>query len=122
MIFDEESASDAQKFLAPPKRRILETKSTPKFLKQKSPNKNWGCRKIKSQKCLKRVFPKFHADWSHVRGVNGHSKFEKKRFRRRKFQNKMKMKLPPNPKILSKKTQPLLFLAPHTGHSVLIEK
>ena len=26
MIFDEESASDAQKFLAPPKRRILEKK------------------------------------------------------------------------------------------------
>jgi|OM-RGC.v1.036370587 hypothetical protein len=24
MIFDEESASDAQKFLAPPKRRVLE--------------------------------------------------------------------------------------------------
>ena len=26
-IFDEESASDAQKFLAPPKRRILEKKN-----------------------------------------------------------------------------------------------
>ena len=34
MIFDKESASDAQKFLAPPKRRILEKKSMPNFLKK----------------------------------------------------------------------------------------
>ena len=26
---------------------------------------------------LKRVLPKFHADPSHVQGVNGHSKFQK---------------------------------------------
>ena len=34
MIFDEESASDAQKFLAPAKHRILEKKLTPIFLKK----------------------------------------------------------------------------------------
>ena len=34
MIFDKESDSDAQKFLAPPKRRILEQKMTPIFYKQ----------------------------------------------------------------------------------------
>ena len=35
MIFDEEFAYDAQKILAPPKRKILEKqKSTPKFLKR----------------------------------------------------------------------------------------
>ena len=34
MIFDEESASDAQKFLAPPKRRILEKKWRQKFRKK----------------------------------------------------------------------------------------
>ena len=32
MIFDEESASDAQKFLAPPKRKILETQIDEKIL------------------------------------------------------------------------------------------
>ena len=41
MIFDEESASDAQKFLAPPKRRILEKKSTPKFLKKNRQKNIW---------------------------------------------------------------------------------
>ena len=36
---------------------------------------------------LKHVFPKFHADRSNVRGVNGHSKLEKRffGFRRRKI-------------------------------------
>ena len=35
MIFDEESASDAQKFLAPPKRRILEKKADTKVFEKK---------------------------------------------------------------------------------------
>ena len=77
MIFDEESASDAQKFLAPPKRRILEKKSTPTFLQKKYPPKNLDVEKWNVGNYLKRVFPKFHADRSEVRGVNGRSKFRK---------------------------------------------
>ena len=39
MIFDEESASDAQTFLAPPKRRTLDKKKlTPTFSQKKSQN------------------------------------------------------------------------------------
>ena len=38
MIFDEESASDAQKFLAPPKRRILETKIAAKVFEKNCKN------------------------------------------------------------------------------------
>ena len=37
MIFDEESTSDAQKFLGPPKRKILERKIGANFLEKKSP-------------------------------------------------------------------------------------
>ena len=41
MIFDEESASDAQKFLAPPKRRILEKNIEAKIF-EKSPTNFLG--------------------------------------------------------------------------------
>ena len=44
MIFDEESAYDAQKILAPPKRKILEKNSTQKFLKKNHPF-FWGASK-----------------------------------------------------------------------------
>ena len=57
MIFDEESASDAQKFLAPPKRRILEKKSTPTFLK-KLPKNFVGDEKRNVGNRLKRVLAK----------------------------------------------------------------
>ena len=47
---------------------IFETKIVKTMFR--APNKwNVGSR-------VKRIFPKFHADRSHVRGVNGHSKFD----------------------------------------------
>ena len=42
MIFDEESASDDQKFLALPNRRILEKKLTPKTFKKIAKKKFWA--------------------------------------------------------------------------------
>ena len=76
MIFDEESASDAQKFLAPPKRKILEKKIDANICEENIANKKWGASKMKfrelSEMC---VFPNFHADRSHDQGVNNHSKF-----------------------------------------------
>ena len=71
MIFDEESASDAQKFLAPPKRVIVEKKIDAKIWKQKkSQKKKLGVEKWNVTNRLKSAFPKFHVDRSHVRGVN----------------------------------------------------
>ena len=56
MIFDEASARDAQKFLALPKRRILEKKSTPKSLKNKSPKKNVGASKNEMSEIVWNMF------------------------------------------------------------------
>ena len=40
-------------------------------------NKFFGVEKSNVGDHLKRVFPKFEAERSHVRGLNGHSKFRK---------------------------------------------
>ena len=81
MIFDEESASDAEKFLGLPKHGILEQKiDTNIFLKKIAKFFGGDVEKSNAGNRLKRIFPKFPADRSHVRGVNGHSKFEKQPF------------------------------------------
>ena len=66
MIFDEESASDVQKFLAPPKCRILPKKSTPISFRKKSPKIVLGVEKWNVGNRLKRVFAKFDADRSYL--------------------------------------------------------
>ena len=48
-----------------------------KFLKKFYPNFFSGVEKWKVANRLKRVLPKFHADRSHVRGVNGRLKFRR---------------------------------------------
>ena len=53
-------------------------KSTPKIFEKKLSQKNFSVEKWNIANHLKRVLPKFRADRSHVRGVNGRSKFRKK--------------------------------------------
>ena len=71
-----EADLDVQKYLAPPKpsqkhkKLISETKHQKQIF---SSVKKWNV-----GNCLKHVLAKFEADWSHVWGVNGPSKFEKK--------------------------------------------
>ena len=80
------SAYHVQKTIAPPKRNFLETKNQPEtFLNQTNRRKVFlGVEKLNVGNRLKRVFPKFHAERSHLRGVNGRSKFATF-FRRRKM-------------------------------------
>ena len=75
MIFDEESASDAQKFLAPPKLVILEINWRQIFPHQKHFKNILSVEEWNVGNRLKRVLAKFRADRSHPRGVNGLSKF-----------------------------------------------
>ena len=58
MIFDEESASDAQKFLAPPKRRILEKRIDAKTFETKSSKQIFGHRKMKCRESSETRFGK----------------------------------------------------------------
>ena len=58
LIFDEESASDAQKFLAPPKFVILEKKLTPIFSATKAFKKHFDRRKMKCWKSSETRFDK----------------------------------------------------------------
>ena len=61
--------------------RPRSSSKTPLSWKKKSnPQKNFRVEKWKIANRLKRVFPKFRADRSHVRGVNGRSKFSEKIF------------------------------------------
>ena len=79
------SAHHVQKTIAPPKRHFLEKKINPKCFWKKNRRKVfWGVEKLNVGNRLKRVFPKFHAERSHLRGVNGRSKFAIF-FRRRKM-------------------------------------
>ena len=55
ITFDEESASDGQKFIALPKRHFFEKKS---FLKNKSPKNSFGRRKMKCRESSETRFPK----------------------------------------------------------------
>ena len=74
VIFRDGSASDAQKFVAPPKRAIFDfvlTFCSKNFI----PKIFWGVEKSNVGNRLKRVLPKFRADRSHPRGVNGRPKF-----------------------------------------------
>ena len=74
VIFRGESAGNAQKIVASPKRAIFDfmlTFCSENFIQKKIlgvENSNVGNH-------LKRVLPKFQAERSHVRGVNGRSKF-----------------------------------------------
>ena len=72
MIFDEESASDAQKFLAPPKRGILEKKNDAKFF-FKVPI-CFRRRKMKCRESSETRFPKVSRRSEPSRGVNGRLK------------------------------------------------
>ena len=74
MIFDQEYASDAQKFLVLQNAGFLKTKVTPNFWKITQKN-ILGVEKWNVWNRLKRVLAKFRADRSHPRGVNGRSKF-----------------------------------------------
>ena len=68
--------ASAQKTIAPPKRHFLKTKSTRSFFeKQNRRNVFLGVEKLNAGNRLKRVFPKFHAERSHLWGANGRSKF-----------------------------------------------
>ena len=68
-----------QKIIAPPKLQFLEKKIGPEnFRKKQIRSKNFSVEKWKIANRLKRVLPKFRADPSFVRGVNGRSKFPKK--------------------------------------------
>ena len=96
MVFGEESAIDAQKFLAPQKCRILEKKIDAKIFWNKIVNIFLGVETWNVGNRLKRVFPKFHADRSHVPGVNGHSIFFFGIENKKTSQNVNKMKLPPH--------------------------
>ena len=94
IIFDKKTASDAQKFLAPPKRRILEKKSTPIYFRKKI-----GRWKMKCRESSETRFPKVSL-WSEPcsRGKRP-LKVWKKSFRHRKSPQlkvvKKQMKLPP---------------------------
>ena len=65
ITFDDESASDDEKCLAPPK-QAKRPKKVAKFFVLKI---FFGVEKSKVANRLKRVLPKFRADPSHVRGV-----------------------------------------------------
>ena len=73
--FVKESDFDVKKGLAPPKstendeKRVSETEIFCRIF-------FFGVEKSKVANRLKRVLPKFRADRSHVRGVNGRSKFD----------------------------------------------
>ena len=70
MIFDEESASDAQKNLAPPKNLFIDF--TPIFFLGKNRQTMvFGVQKWNVGNHLKRVLAKFRANRSHVRGPTG---------------------------------------------------
>ena len=73
MTFDDGRASEAQTIVAPPKHLLIE-KST-KFCGKKSPIFFSDVEKWNVANRLNRVFPKFRADRSHPRGVNGRLKF-----------------------------------------------
>ena len=60
MTFDSESAGDAQKILASPKRVILENEIDANFLENKKGNE-----KLNIRNRLKRLLSKFHADRIH---------------------------------------------------------
>ena len=76
ITFYDRRAHNAQTCPAPPKRHFLEKKIGPNLLLKKIfPQKKFGVEKWKLANRLKRVFPKFRADRSHVRGVNGRVKF-----------------------------------------------
>ena len=72
--FVKESDFDVKSRLAPPKSTENDEKrvSEPKMFVDLF---FFGVEKSKIANRLKRVFPKFEADRSHVRGVNGRSKF-----------------------------------------------
>ena len=73
ITFDQESASDAQTIVAPPKHLFIDLTQ---FLSKKHEQKVFGVEKWNVANRLKRVLPKFRADPSHPQGVNGHLKFQ----------------------------------------------
>ena len=81
ITFRDLSATSAETGLAPPK-RAKRQKKIQKFLKFFQII--FGVEKSKVANRLKRIFPKFCADRSHVRGVNGLWKFASARFVKRK--------------------------------------
>ena len=74
---DEESATDAQKLIAPPNTTFLKVTEPPKTFQKKNLKKLFDGEKGNVVNCLKRVFPKFGADRSHVQRVSVRSKFRK---------------------------------------------
>ena len=80
MIFDKESASDAQNIVAPPNHLFIDF-TLNLFGKKNRQKKFFGVEKWNVGNRLKRVFPKFRADRSLVWGVNGRSKFRKGGFK-----------------------------------------
>ena len=72
--FDVEAAGDVKKGLAPQK--SAENHEKPGIFSEKNSKKIFDVEKSKVANCAKRVFPKFRADRSQVRGANEHSKFE----------------------------------------------
>ena len=76
-IFRGRSASDIEKLAALPKRLVLDDKLVRRqnFFQKCLPKKIIGVEKQNAGNCLKRVLPKFRADRSHPREVNGSSKF-----------------------------------------------
>ena len=78
ITFDEESASDTQNILAPPKCMILVKQLTPIFFGAKIVQILFSVEKWKIANRMRRVLPKFRTDPTSLRGVNGRSKFRKK--------------------------------------------
>ena len=77
VIFRGDSASNTQKFVAPPKGAIFDFMLTfcyENFILKKK----MGIEKSSVGNCLKRVLAKFESDRSHVWGVNVRSKFARK--------------------------------------------
>ena len=64
---------DVRKSLAP--RKSVENDEKPNFFPKKILKKKIGVKKLKAANRPKRALPKFRADRSEVRGVNGRSKF-----------------------------------------------
>ena len=71
-------ANDAQALVAPPKCQFVGKKIDPGIFRKKSPKQFVRREKIKKRNHPKRILPKFRAEPSFVRGVNGRSKFRKK--------------------------------------------
>ena len=69
--FDVEVAGDVKNSLSPPK--FAENHEKPEICSKKFRKYFFD---VEKSKVPKRVFPKFRADWSQVRGANGRSKFE----------------------------------------------